>query len=73
MKITTTTVTQTGNEVLGTKEKNLYYLIVENNIGKKLIINVGQKTHDNVLNLIETEEVNTPEAEERLRKQKGGK
>lgn len=45
-QVTVTSVTQSSNEVLGTKEKTLYYLIIEN--GKeKLIINVGEKTYKN--------------------------
>lgn len=49
--VQTTSVTQTGNEVLGTKEKNLYYLIIKNEKGGQLVINVGQKTHDEVKKL----------------------
>lgn len=64
MKIETTTVTQTGNAVLGTEEKSLYYLIVTANEGKtfaeKLIINVGQKTHDKVKSMMEKEEQTKP-------------
>lgn len=56
MKIATTTVTQTANEVLGTKEKKLYYLIVENTTGRKLVINVGEKTHDEVMEIAKEEE-----------------
>lgn len=56
MKITTTSVTQTGNEILGTEERNLYYLIVENDKGSKLVINVGKKTHDQVQKLKNEEE-----------------
>lgn len=56
MKITTTSVTQSANETLGKKETCLYYLIVENNKGSKLIVNVGQKTHDKVLELTKQEE-----------------
>lgn len=55
MKISTTSVQQTANEVLGTPEKKLYYLIVENSKGKKLVINVGQKTHDSVQELTKDE------------------
>lgn len=55
MKVTTTTVTQTANEVLGTKEKTLHYLILENELGKKYIINVGEKTTNEVKKLIEEE------------------
>lgn len=45
--VTTTTVTQTANQLLGTKEKTLYYLIIETPKGK-LVINVGNKTHEQV-------------------------
>lgn len=48
--VNTTTVSQSANEVLGTKEKKLYYLIIETDKGK-LIINVGEKTHDEVKKL----------------------
>lgn len=51
-EVRTTTVTQSGNEVLGTKEKKLYYLIVRTDKGQ-LIINVGEKTHDEVQKLTE--------------------
>lgn len=56
MKITTTSVTQPGNEILGTKDKTLYYLIVTNNKGKKLTINVGEKTHDGIKELQKEDE-----------------
>lgn len=55
MKIAVTTVTQTANEILGVEAKNLYYLIVSNNNGNKLVINIGKKTHDNVTALVENE------------------
>lgn len=63
MKVTTTNVTQSANEILGKKETVMYYLIVENNIGKKLIINVGKKTHDEIQLLNETESVETKQKE----------
>lgn len=50
-KITTTKVTQTANELLGTKEKTLYYLILEVEGKERLVINVGEKTHDGVQEL----------------------
>lgn len=56
MKVTTTSVTQTANEVLGTPERKLYYLIIENSKGEKMTINVGQKTHDQVLTLVASEQ-----------------
>jgi len=49
-KVTTTSVTVAGNEVLGTKEKKLYYLIIETPKGK-YNLNVGEKTHDEVKKL----------------------
>lgn len=55
MKVTTTSVTQTANAILGKTETTLYYVIVENNIGKKHIIGVGKKTADAIQLLIETE------------------
>lgn len=51
-KITTTSVTQTANEILGTKEKKLYYLLIETPKGK-MQLNVGEKTHDEVKKLTE--------------------
>lgn len=50
-KVTTTKVTQTANEVLGTAEKTLYYLILEVEGKEKMVVNVGEKTHDKVLEL----------------------
>lgn len=49
-KVSATSVTQTVNEVLGTPEKTLYYLIVETAKGKE-IINVGEKTMTKITNL----------------------
>lgn len=49
-EITTTSVTQTANELLETKEKTLYYLIIKTGKGK-MTVNVGQKTHDQVMEL----------------------
>lgn len=74
MTIKTTSVSQGANKELGTEEKILYYLIVQNNINKKLVVNVGKKTHDSVQALIENESVDTPETQQQLLKQqKGGK
>lgn len=49
-QVTTTSVTQTGNEILGTKEKLMYYLIIETKKGK-YVINVGEKTSTEVKKL----------------------
>lgn len=57
MTIETTVVKQEGNEVLGTKEKNLYYLIIKNKKGGKLVVNVGEKTHKEVSALNEEEKI----------------
>lgn len=80
-RTTTTTVTQTANQVLGTKERTLYYLIFETDKGK-LVINVGEKTHNKVKELLGEEitqkfvaEVKEFEVKESLKtdKPKGGK
>lgn len=52
MKIQTTTTTQTANKILGKEETTLYFLIIENIKGEKIIINVGKKTHEGVNTLI---------------------
>lgn len=57
MKIETTTVNQLANEMLGTKNKELYYLIISNEKGGKLVVNVGEKTHNEVKRL-QNEELN---------------
>lgn len=49
-KVTTTSVEVAGNEILGTKAKKLYYLIIETSKGK-YNLNVGEKTHDEVKKL----------------------
>lgn len=49
-KVTGTTVAQTANELLGKKAQDLYYLIVETGKGK-LVINVGEKTYRQVIEL----------------------
>lgn len=56
--VKTAMVTQTGNEELGLKEKNLYYLVIETPKGK-LQINVGEKTHNTVKELIVPRETST--------------
>lgn len=60
MKIATTFVEQSANELLGKKAVKLYYLIVENSKGEKLTINVGEKTHDNVQKLVKEDQPTKP-------------
>lgn len=55
MTIETTSVTQTANAVLGTPEKKLFYLIIKNSKGNQMIVNVGEKTHNQVNQLVEEE------------------
>lgn len=64
------TVTQTANELLGKKETNLYYLVVETDKGK-LTINVGEKTYKEINRL--TEVVTHIQIAEPEPKQQGGK
>lgn len=45
--VKTAKVTQSGNEELGMKEKNLYYLVIEGEKGR-IQINVGEKTYEGV-------------------------
>lgn len=75
-QVTTTTVTQTANAELGTPQKTLYYLIIETE-KEKMVINVGQKTHDKV-KLVTNQEtttkyVNESKAIEVNEKERGGK
>lgn len=58
LEIATTSVKQEANTVLGTKEKELYYLIIGEG-DNKLVINVGQKTHDSVKELTKPREEKT--------------
>lgn len=46
-QVQVTTVTQSANEVLGTKEKKLYFLIITTDKGKTQI-NVGEKTYETI-------------------------
>lgn len=56
--VQTTFVEQTANEILGTKSKKLYFLVIETPNGK-LQINVGEKTHDEVKKLTVPRETST--------------
>lgn len=56
--VQTTSVKQTANEVLGTPEKELYFMVIETPIGK-MQINVGKKTHDEIKKLTIPRETNT--------------
>lgn len=52
--VTTTSVTQAANDVLGKEEQKLYYLVIKNEKEDTLVINVGKKTHDRVQELTKT-------------------
>ena len=56
--VLTTSVTQTANEVLGTKEKKLYFLVIET-VNGKYQLNVGEKTHDEIQKLTAPRETQT--------------
>lgn len=60
MKVETTTVNQTGSDILETKDKKLHYLVITNTKGTKLIINTGQKVHDKVIAMVQEEEEPKP-------------
>lgn len=47
-EVNATSVTQAANKILGTIDKILYYLIIGEG-AEKIVINVGKKTHDSVL------------------------
>lgn len=54
IKVRTTATITEGNDVIGTKEKTLYYLVFENNLdGEKVIINIGEGTFVKVNKLLE--------------------
>lgn len=56
--VQSTSVTQTANEVLGSPEKVLYFLVIETPVGK-VQLNVGKKTHDEVKRLTVPRETST--------------
>lgn len=51
LNIDVTKVKQEGNEVLGSKEKTLYYLLIGTG-ETKAVINVGEKTYASVSKLV---------------------
>ena len=51
LHVNVTSTTQKGNEVLGTNDKTLYYLILGEG-ENKTVINVGEKTFNNVKELL---------------------
>lgn len=51
-KIQVTSVTQTANEVLGTKERKLHFLVISTEKGNYKM-NVGEKTIEEVSKLID--------------------
>lgn len=55
MDIITTSLKQEGSKLLNTPEKTLYYLIIRNKQNTQMVVNVGQKTHDQVQALIAEE------------------
>lgn len=46
-----TTVTQAGNEVLGTKDKTLWYVIIETDKGK-MNIGIGETNYNKLQDLL---------------------
>lgn len=50
LKVSVTSVTQTGNKILGTEDKTLYYLIIGEG-ENKVVINVGLKTYESIKKL----------------------
>lgn len=57
MKITVAKAQQTAIPELEKAEKTLYYLIVKSETtDQKIILNVGEKSYNGVLELIQTEE-----------------
>lgn len=51
LEVNTTKVKQDGNDILNTKEKTLYYLLIGTG-ENKAIINVGEKTYVTVSKLV---------------------
>lgn len=65
--VKTAKVTQSGNEELEMKEKNLYYLIIEGNNGK-MTINVGEKTYNGVKEITEDKTITKMQIDEPVKK-----
>ena len=51
VQVQTTMITQAGNEILGTPDKILYYLVIKKG-DKKRILNIGKATHDMVWKML---------------------
>ena len=54
MKITTAKTNVTGNEVIGTKDKELYYVVFGEG-EKKYAMNIGEKSFKKINELLEEE------------------
>lgn len=52
--VTTTKTVVPANDVLGQNSRTLYYLIIKTEKGQK-IINIGEKTHDEIMKLEQDE------------------
>lgn len=50
IEVTTTSTKQEANDILGTPAKTIYYLIIGEG-ENKVVIHVGQKTHDSIKTL----------------------
>ncbi|AXH73242.1 MAG: hypothetical protein [Microviridae sp.] len=55
-EVNVTIVTQSGNDILKTKEKQMYYLKIETEAGEALL-NVGEKTYNKVKFITDENEI----------------
>lgn len=54
IKVTTTSITQTGNEMLGRADKTTYYVVIDD--GKeKVVIRCGEENHKKLQTMLNTE------------------
>lgn len=58
LEVNVAKTTVQGNEVLGTKDKNLYYLVLGEG-ENKYALNVGEKTYETVAVMIKPRETST--------------